>query len=139
MNISSLEIIVKSNFCLWTNLYLPFEDMWFFALFGPIFVITDENLAQKSIFATQTLFSIDSAWIFKEKNIFLELNCDLGNLAQLGPNLALFGPNLAPIWPGLVVYGVFLTYWHRPTLVWGQKNFQKFYRKSGWFFSVIRC
>ena len=52
MNISSLEIIVKSNFCLWTDFFLPFEDMCFFALFGPIFVITHGNLAQKSIFAT---------------------------------------------------------------------------------------
>ena len=78
------------------KIFLPFDKMWFFALFCPIFVITDGNLAQKSIFAIQALFLIDSTWIFKKN--FLEWNCDLANLAS--------------IWPGLVVYGVFLTYWY---------------------------
>ena len=78
------------------KIFLPFDKMWFFALFCPIFVITDGNLAQKSIFAIQALFLIDSIWIF-EKKFFLEWNCDLANLAQIWPQ---FGQG----WPCMVFF-----------------------------------
>ena len=66
-----LRIHCKSEFLSMDKIFLPFDKMWFFALFCPIFVITDGNLAQKSIFAIQALFLIDSIWIF-EKKFFLE-------------------------------------------------------------------
>ena len=55
------------------------------------------------------------------------------------PNLALIWPNLAFRRLELPLHGVLFTNMYRPTLGWGQKKFQKFYRNSGCFFSVIVC
>ena len=48
-------------------------------------------------------------------------------------------PNLAFRRLGLALNGVSFTNIYRLTLEWGQKKFQKFYRNSGCFFSVIVC
>ena len=71
------------------KIFLPFDKMWFFALFCPIFVITDGNLAQKSIFAIQALFLIDSIWIFEKKFFLSEI--------VIWPIWPKFGLNLARV------------------------------------------
>ena len=85
--------------------------------------------------------SLDIHFASKE-NVFFKKgtwNLDKSVIWPTWPNLASIWQNLVFRRLGLALHGVLFTNMYRPTLGWGRKNFQKFYRNSGCFFSVIEC
>ena len=91
--------------------------------------------------ANPPFLSLNIHFASKQNGFFKKEPKNLGKsvIWPTWPNVASIWPNLAFRRLGLALHGFLFTNMYRPTLWWGQKKFQKFYRNSGWFFSVIEC
>ena len=83
--------------------------------------------------------SLDIHFATKQNGYFKKGTKNLGKsvIWPTWPNLASIWPNLAFRRLSLALHCVLFTNMYRSTLEWGQKKFQKFYRNSCSFFSVI--
>ena len=95
MNISSLEIIVKSNFCLWTNLYLPFEDIGFLPCLA-LFLSLQMKIWPKNPFLLPRLYFLQILHGFLRKKIIFQSEIVIW---AIWPNLVQIWPYLVQIWP----------------------------------------
>ena len=124
------------EFLSWDKFFWP---IWPNPTFLPIFGLF--WLLQIRKWANPPFLSLNIHFASKQNGFFKKEPKNLGKsvIWPTWPNLASIWPNLAFRRLGLALHGVLYTNMYRSTLGWGQKNFQKFYRNSGWFFSVIEC